>query len=691
MAQKRRALVRLCASACIALCLLLACSSRPAGAQSMSQEDAQAGFSQLWQSDGQGERNETACTCESPCDLNSATFEDLRRLLGPLRLIKTSGVDGDVSAYNQIKQARPLCNVMELATIKKIHVQPGYLAPPPRPNPGYLLLALWGCGGNQGLYGTVGGRGGCCPVTASSIYCGLKKLFGTKALNRNTWTKAKPDPSCDYSRTLGYNGANPPPWCYTNDRYITFQEMSAVAAGLNETDPAPVNSQWSRAQMKIAFTNLDKDGDQHISEKEYLAGMGLAHLGGGLPRASFVREPWERTRGSARLQERLQKCVLHFGPEKCIGRNPVRSLTVDVDFELEERKKYPDCEMFYQKGSYERVFSGMVCCAQATWEWLDNENNWRPLIRGECVNNPEYTTLTRGLQSKCLEDVSDRRNGRPELPTGVVRQTEGQYGGSRRRAWQRVKPVSEIVQERFLLARARMKAVRASGASVVPTTTFKPCLDKKDKAPCDADPNCAWQVARMPHDAECRSVWDIGAVLDRDQLYSYQSETQEDVLFDVRDLESVEMDPPTSIQTELRSTFWNAGETGTYPLWWREMLAWLKQHTVPSEPSKREAHPTLPQCRGRVGLIIFLKGDAAGSAFSVAPRPRDLNSGQAVWGGVHKLRQKMHYPRWVKNGESVRCGCYPPPLNTMPDIDLYPGCAATENVCLTPPDWSMHS
>ena len=108
-----------------------------------------------------------------------------------------------------------------------------------------------------------------------------------------------------------------------------------------------------------------------------------------------------------------------------------------------------------------------------------------------------------------------------------------------------------------------------------------------------------------------------------------------------------------------------------------------------AEPSGRRAIP--PQCRGKKGLMMFMAPVDGSSVMAVAPRPRDLSSGEAVWGGVHKLRQKMHFPRWIKRGNAIRCGCYPPPLNTMPEVDLYPGCAATENVCSTPPDWSEYS
>ena len=100
----------------------------------------------------------------------------------------------------------------------------------------------------------------------------------------------------------------------------------------------------------------------------------------------------------------------------------------------------------------------------------------------------------------------------------------------------------------------------------------------------------------------------------------------------------------------------------------------------------REAIPTV--CRGKRALMIFTTRT---SEARPQPVPSVEVNGAANWGGVKRLRQKMHYPRWVKKGATVRCGCFPPPLSTMPTVDLYPGCAATENVCLTPPDWSQYS
>jgi hypothetical protein len=657
-------------------------------------------MSAAWASDGHSKhRNETLCTCESPCDLNTATYVQLERLFKPLNLIKTAGVAGAVSAYNQIVKLRPLCNVMELATMKKVYVQPGYLAPPPRPNPGYLLLALWGCGGNQGLYGTVGGRGGCCPVTASSIYCGLKKLFGTKALNRNAWTKAKPDPSCVYRSDVSskadgsrkYTPANPPPWCYTNDKFINFEELAAVAAGLNETHPVESDSMWTKAQLMQAFNKMDnqpKDG--HISESEYIREMGLAHLGG-LPRMSFVREPWERTQRMTKVQEQLTKCMNHHGPEKCIGNNPTRALTVDLDGVSEDKKKYPDCVMHYQKGAYELVRSGQVCCEQPTWEWEDGSKKWHQLIRGECISNPRRTALSQGTEAECLVDVSDRLNGQPEDPEGVALTTlangkilsDGAYAGSRRRAWKRVKPVSELVQERFVVASRQTQRNRATGDSTAATTTFPDCRGRGN-ATCTANKNCRYHAAMMPHDSGCKSVWDIEMVLDEDPTQGLGRENP--VRMEVRDVKDVEMDPPVEIRRVLTTGFWEAGKPVTYPLWWREMLAWLRPMNVKSEPSMREAIPTV--CRGKRALMIFTTRT---SEARPQPVPSVEVNGAANWGGVKRLRQKMHYPRWVKKGATVRCGCFPPPLSTMPTVDLYPGCAATENVCLTPPDWSQYS
>ena len=80
--------------------------------------------------------------------------------------------------------------------------------------------------------------------------------------------------------------------------------------------------------------------------------------------------------------------------------------------------------------------------------------------------------------------------------------------------------------------------------------------------------------------------------------------------------------------------------------------------------------------------MYFLNGDG-----KLVPTPKD-EKGEVSWGGIHRIRQKKWYPRWQKKRNKIRCACYPPPLDEMPNVELYPGCAATETVCLTPPDWS---
>merc|ERR1719506_220724 len=188
---------------------------------------------------------------------------------------------------------------MELATRKKVWVQPGYLPQPPRPNPGYLLAALWGCGGNQGLYGTIGGRGGCCPVTASSLYCGLKNYFGAPDLQK-AYTKDQYMPSCTI--LLPYTKDNPPPWCYVHDKQITFDEVKQVTERLNYRG---VGEKWEDREIYALIDKVDLpnvrnngNGDRMISEDEFLKFMGKEYLNG-LPRRAFVREPWERTNASS--------------------------------------------------------------------------------------------------------------------------------------------------------------------------------------------------------------------------------------------------------------------------------------------------------------------------------------------------------------------------------------------------------
>jgi hypothetical protein len=323
------------------------------------------------------------CTCQNPCDLNTATKEDLLNIINPFNLTKLygtkAGVTPDELAYESIVAMRPICNPMELATAKKVYIQPGNLPVPERPNPGYLLSALWGCGGNQGLYGTLGGRGGCCPVVASSLFCSLKRLFGTKALNRNTYTKAQYDKSCNFRMPYTKVPLNPPPECYIADKIISFEEVKMMARELGE--------EWTDSELHRMVERADADKDGAISEDEFLFFMGKKRADradapgqlDGLPRISFVREPWERTKKSTMKDESLRKCATHYGTKNCHGLNPVIPFTYDIDKELEDRKKHPDCRISYKLGSYYTVESGEVWCTDPDWypRWVGKQGQVR--------------------------------------------------------------------------------------------------------------------------------------------------------------------------------------------------------------------------------------------------------------------------------------------------------------------------
>jgi len=328
-------------------------------------------------------------------------MEDLAQIINPLNLTKLYGTKAGVTplelAYQTIINHRPICNPMELATRKKVWVQPKHLPQPQRPNPGYLLVALWGCGGNQGLYGTMGGRGGCCPVYASSLYCGLKRLFSPKRLakdlcmtpNRQSlepvhplclrqvgYTKTQFDRSCVFRQGQDMYGVdysnpnNPPAECYVPDKMISVDDMMDTAVDLGEN--------WKEKEVQVLMDKSDTDKDGFLSEDEFLVFMGKKYLDG-LPRDAYVREPWERTRRSTQTQEALQKCSLHFGAQNCIGRNPVTSFLYDVDRQLEEIRKHEDCQLRYQLGSYYTVESGEVWCRNSTWypRWVSGEGKIR--------------------------------------------------------------------------------------------------------------------------------------------------------------------------------------------------------------------------------------------------------------------------------------------------------------------------
>eukprot|EP00937_MAST-01D_sp_MAST-1D-sp2_P008079 g8079.t1 len=701
-----------------------------------------------WMSDGH--RRETqandwnsveTCTCESPCDLNTATFQDMERLFKPLRLHKHHGVPGDIYAFNLIVNARPICNPLELATTKKIWVEPEWLPKTPRPDPGYLLIMLWGCGGNQGLAGTLGGRGGCCPVTASSVYCGLKKLFGTKQLNHNMHTKTLPSATCYGADEDPYTSANPPPWCYVNDKYINYDEFEHVvlelgdavstleregrikgdmgppskATGRRGTWPPNVTNVipsdvlnprtyeinipdptlnmgyvprrdtfymgasdprgrspgmpqrlsyyqdanprsfeldkdmgWWTEHLKRAFMRFDRDGDYHISENEYLQAMGMTKLRG-LPRAAYVRQPWERTRASSHTSQELQKCIMHHGALKCVGKHPVTPALMDVDLNAEDRKANPDCITFYGETAYENVEMGEVCCAQSTWEWQDADGKWHPLRRSECVIDGN---------GNCKEDLSDTRDGGAGMSTT-----------SRRRAWQRVRSVSEKLQDTF---------VRMKSAPATHPVCGRSCIEREcnalGKGPCLQDPFCSWnplpqQTARpasMPHPHlssfvhVCRSVFDLHLVLDRDRANYHLpgSVKPTHVRIDLRPFSEMLGAPFAGIDRTFKdfgTTQYSANDRATWPRWWREIAYYLGETTpkvAKSEPSNRTA--TRPECIGALGLLYFVTSDSNGQpTTTLSPAPTD-EKGSVEWGGIHRIRQQQWYPRWVKKRNQIR-------------------------------------
>ena len=284
-----------------------------------------------------------------------------------MNLTKVSGREGNVLVYKELVEHRPICSPMELATTKKIWVAPAFLPKRERPALGYLLLPLMGCTGNQGLYGTIGGRGGCCPFTASSLFCGLKNHFGAPDLQR-PYTKEHYSPACAIMSP--YTNENPPPWCFTHDKQITFDEVKGVTERLNARG---IGEKWEDRELYALIDKIDLpdlrnrgNGDRMISEDEFLRFMGKTHLNG-LPRRGFVREPWERTNASGVKQEELYKCARFYGEDACFGNNEVNEFTFDVSTEDQERKKYPDCLVRYEYGAYTNVKNGEVWCANPTW------------------------------------------------------------------------------------------------------------------------------------------------------------------------------------------------------------------------------------------------------------------------------------------------------------------------------------
>jgi hypothetical protein len=108
--------------------------------------------------------------------------------------------------------------------------------------------------------------------------------------------------------------SNPPAECYVPDKLISIDEIQDVAADLGE--------KWQESELQTLMDRADKNQDGVISEDEFLFFMGKKYLDG-LPRDSYVREPWERTRRSTRMQEALYKCSQHHGTAACIGGDSV--------------------------------------------------------------------------------------------------------------------------------------------------------------------------------------------------------------------------------------------------------------------------------------------------------------------------------------------------------------------------------
>jgi hypothetical protein len=285
-----------------------------------------------------------------------------------LNLTKQHGRDGNIVAYKQLVEHRPICNPMELATTKKVWVAPAHLPKRKRPAPGYLLISLMGCSGNQGLYGTIDGRGSCCPFTASSLYCGLKNYFGDPDLQKSSYTKEQYAPECTVMAP--YTNANPPPWCYVHDKQITFDEIKGVTEKLNARG---VGEKWEDREIYALIDKVDLpdqrnggNGNRMIDEQEFLKFMGKKDLDG-LPRRSFVREPWERTSASTVQYEQLRKCSIHYGEDYCSGNNNIHEFKFDLDVDAEELKRHPACLGTYEFGAYSRVKSGEVWCANPLW------------------------------------------------------------------------------------------------------------------------------------------------------------------------------------------------------------------------------------------------------------------------------------------------------------------------------------
>ena len=107
---------------------------------------------------------------------------------------------------------------------------------------------------------------------------------------------------------------NPPPECYVPDKLITMADMESTALDLGES--------WTSLELEALMKRASKPPHEYLSEDDFLVFMGKKYLDG-LPRDSYVREPWERTRRSTQMQEALYKCSVHYGVPNCLGANPV--------------------------------------------------------------------------------------------------------------------------------------------------------------------------------------------------------------------------------------------------------------------------------------------------------------------------------------------------------------------------------
>jgi len=289
---------------------------------------------------------------------------------------------------------------MELATTKKVWVSPKMLPNREKPRLGYLLIPLLGCSGNTGLYGTIGGRGGCCPLTASSPYCELKTLFAASSLQQP----------------------------HSSDLLMTKELISSTVLSKYAMTEFEVQTMIRKLKETAGSTGQKLD-EFAVSENDYLRFMGRLSLKG-LPRKSYVREPWERTKKSTHLSEMLQSCISYHGAHSCIGGEPRDPLTVDVDKDEEESKYHPHCVistgdqlvphdqplsclragidgmgMVTPCDAYESVLPGKVACSNDTYfpRWISYKGMG---LRCRCFP-PPYFKLDQELYPGCPASANE--------------------------------------------------------------------------------------------------------------------------------------------------------------------------------------------------------------------------------------------------------------------------------------------